>query len=164
MDQQKITILYCRLSNEDSADGESNSIANQRTVLSRYATEQGFTNIKILVDDGYTGTNFNRPAVKEGLELVKQGLVGCWIVKNMSRFGRDYLQVGQYTELFFPSYDVRFIAVNDGVDSDKGDNDFTPIRNLFNDFYAKDTSKKSLRNLEGKRHKRKTHEPPALRL
>ncbi|MCD8045432.1 MAG: DUF4368 domain-containing protein [Clostridiales bacterium] len=142
MDQQKITILYCRLSNEDSADGESNSIANQRTVLSRYAAEQGFTNIKILVDDGYTGTNFNRPAVKEGLELVEQGLVGCWIVKDMSRFGRDYLQVGQYTELFFPSYDVRFIAVNDGVDSDKGDNDFTPIRNLFNDFYAKDTSKK----------------------
>ena len=94
------------------------------------------------MDDGYTGTNFNRPGVQEGLDLVEQGLVGTWIVKDMSRFGRDYLQVGKYTELVFPSYDVHFIAVNDGVDSEKGDNDFTPFRNLFNDFYAKDTSKK----------------------
>ena len=142
LDQQKITILYCRLSNEDSMDGESNSIQNQRTILSRYAADHGFTNTRILVDDGYTGTNFDRPGVQEGLSLVEQGLVGTWIVKDMSRFGRDYLQVGRYTELVFPSYDVRFIAVNDGVDSAKGDNDFTPFRNLFNDFYAKDTSKK----------------------
>ena len=142
MDQQKITILYCRLSNEDALDGESNSIANQRAILTRYAAERGFTNTRILVDDGYTGTNFNRPGVQEGLSLVEQGLVGVWIVKDMSRFGRDYLQVGRYTEIVFPSYDVRFIAVNDGVDSERGDNDFTPFRNLFNDFYAKDTSKK----------------------
>ena len=142
VDQQKITILYCRLSNEDALDGESNSIANQRAILTRYAAERGFTNTRILVDDGYTGTNFNRPGVQEGLSLVEQGLVGTWIVKDMSRFGRDYLQVGRYTEIVFPSYDVRFIAVNDGVDSERGDNDFTPFRNLFNDFYAKDTSKK----------------------
>ena len=142
VDQQKITILYCRLSNEDALDGESNSIANQRAILTRYAAERGFTNMRILVDDGYTGTNFNRPGVQEGLSLVEQGLVGTWIVKDMSRFGRDYLQVGRYTEIVFPSYDVRFIAVNDGVDSERGDNDFTPFRNLFNDFYAKDTSKK----------------------
>lgn len=142
MDQQKITILYCRLSNEDALDGESNSVANQRAILTRYAADHGFTNIRILVDDGYTGTNFNRPAVQEGLTLVEQGLVGTWIVKDMSRFGRDYLQVGRYTEIVFPSYDIRFIAVNDGVDSARGDNDFTPFRNLFNDFYAKDTSKK----------------------
>ena len=142
VDQQKITILYCRLSNEDALDGESNSIANQRAILTRYAAERGFTNTRILVDDGYTGTNFNRPGVQEGLSLVEQGLVGVWIVKDMSRFGRDYLQVGRYTEIVFPSYDVRFIAVNDGVDSERGDNDFTPFRNLFNDFYAKDTSKK----------------------
>ena len=142
VDQQKITILYCRLSNEDALDGESNSIANQRSILTRYAAERGFTNIRVLVDDGYTGTNFNRPGVQEGLSLVEQGLVGTWIVKDMSRFGRDYLQVGRYTEIVFPSYDVRFIAVNDGVDSERGDNDFTPFRNLFNDFYAKDTSKK----------------------
>ena len=142
VDQQKITILYCRLSNEDALDGESNSISNQRNILTRFAADRGFTNIRILVDDGYTGTNFNRPGVQEGLSLVEQGLVGTWIVKDMSRFGRDYLQVGRYTEIVFPSYDVRFIAVNDGVDSERGDNDFTPFRNLFNDFYAKDTSKK----------------------
>ena len=142
VDQQKITILYCRLSNEDTLDGESNSVQNQRNILTRYAADHGFTNTRILVDDGYTGTNFNRPGVQEGLSLVEQGLVGTWIVKDMSRFGRDYLQVGRYTEIVFPSYDVRFIAVNDGVDSERGDNDFTPFRNLFNDFYAKDTSKK----------------------
>lgn len=142
VDQQKITILYCRLSNEDALDGESNSIANQRNILTRFAADHGFTNTHILVDDGYTGTNFNRPGVQEGLSLVEQGLVGTWIVKDMSRFGRDYLQVGRYTEIVFPSFDVRFIAVNDGVDSERGDNDFTPFRNLFNDFYAKDTSKK----------------------
>lgn len=142
VDQQKITILYCRLSNEDLVDGESNSIANQRSILSSYAASHGFTNTKVLVDDGYTGTNFNRPGVQEGLALVEQGLVSTWIVKDMSRFGRDYLQVGRFTEIVFPSYDVRFIAVNDAVDSAKGDNDFTVIRNVFNDFYAKDTSKK----------------------
>ena len=142
MDQQKITILYCRLSNEDALDSESNSITNQRDILLRYASDHGFTNTRILVDDGYTGTNFNRPGVQEGLSLVEQGLVGTWIVKDMSRFGRDYLLVGQYTEIVFPSYDVRFIAVNDGVDSARGTDDFTPIRNVFNDFYAKDTSKK----------------------
>ena len=142
MDQQKITILYCRLSNEDLVDGESNSIANQRSILSSYAASHGFTNTKVLVDDGYTGTNINRPGVREGLALVEQGLVGTWIVKDTSRFGRDYLQVGRFTEIVFPSYDVRFIAVNDAVDSAKGDNDFTVIRNVFNDFYAKDTSKK----------------------
>ena len=142
VDQQKITILYCRLSNEDLVDGESNSIANQRSILGSYAASHGFTNTRVLVDDGYTGTNFNRPGVQEGLALVEQGLVGTWIVKDMSRFGRDYLQVGRFTEIVFPSYDVRFIAVNDAVDSAKGDNDFTVIRNVFNDFYAKDTSKK----------------------
>ena len=142
VDQQKITILYCRLSNEDLVDGESNSIANQRSILSSYAASHGFTNTRVLVDDGYTGTNFNRPGVQEGLALVEQGLVGTWIVKDMSRFGRDYLQVGRFTEIVFPSYDVRFIAVIDAVDSAKGDNDFTVIRNVFNDFYAKDTSKK----------------------
>ena len=99
VDQQKITILYCRLSNEDSLDGESNSIANQRDILTRFAADHGFTNTRILVDDGYTGTNFNRPGVQEGLALVEQGLVGTWIVKDMSRFGRDYLQVGRYTDV-----------------------------------------------------------------
>ena len=132
LDQQKITILYCRLSNEDALDGESNSIQNQKEFLTRYAAEHGYTNLKILVDDGYTGTNFDRPGVQEGFALVKQGLVGCWLVKDLSRFGRDYLTVGQYTDIIFPSYDVRFVAVNDGVDSERGDSDgFAAIRNLF---------------------------------
>ena len=139
LDQQKITIIYCRLSVEDikeDAKGgkadESNSIQNQKEYLTRYAKDHGYTNLKILVDDGYTGTNFNRPGVQEGFELVKQGLVGCWLVKDLSRFGRDYLTVGQYTDIIFPSYDVRFIAVNDGVDSERGDSEgMAAIRNLF---------------------------------
>ena len=91
----------------------------------------------------YTGTNFQRPGVQEGFELVKQGLVGCWLCKDLSRFGRDYLTVGQYTDIIFPSYDVRFIAVNDGVDSQRGDGEgFAAIRNLFNEWYPRDTSKK----------------------
>ena len=116
---------------------------SQREYLTRYARDHGYTNLKILVDDGYTGTNFNRPGVQEGFELVKQGLVGCWLVKDLSRFGRDYLTVGQYTDIIFPSYDVRFIAVNDGVDSNWGDSEgFAAIRNLFNEWYPRDTSKK----------------------
>ena len=142
VEQQKMTILYCRLSNEDALDGESNSIANQKDILTKYAQDHGFTNTRTLVDDGYSGTNFNRPGIQEALSLVERGLVDTFIVKDMSRFGRDYLQVGNYTELVFPSHDVRFIAVNDGVDSAKGDNEFTPFRNLFNDFYSRDTSKK----------------------
>ena len=95
------------------------------------------------MDDGYTGTNFNRPGVQEGFDPVKQGLVGCWLVKDLSRFGRDYLTVGQYTDIIFPSYDVRFIAVNDGVDSERGDSEgMAAIRNLFNEWYPRDTSKK----------------------
>lgn len=142
MNQQQITALYCRLSNEDDLEGESNSIQNQRALLQHYADTHGFTNTRFFVDDGYTGTNFNRPAMQEMLSLVEAGQVGTIIVKDMSRFGRDYLQVGQYTEIVFPSCNVRFIAVNDGVDSDRGQDDFTPVRNLFNDFYARDTSKK----------------------
>lgn len=150
LDQQKLTIIYCRLSVEDikeDAKGnradESNSIQNQKEYLTRYAKDHGYTNLKILVDDGYTGTNFNRPGVQEGFELVKQGLVGCWLCKDLSRFGRDYLTVGQYTDIIFPSYDVRFIAVNDGVDSERGDSEgMAAIRNLFNEWYPRDTSKK----------------------
>ena len=103
--------IYARRSPEDRAnrqnlfrgDGVSDSIETQRSILSRYAADHNFTNIRILVDDGYTGTNFNRPGVQEGLSLVEQGLVGTWIVKDMSRFGRDYLQVGRYTEIVFPA-------------------------------------------------------------
>jgi site-specific DNA recombinase len=138
----KYTILYGRLSQEDERDGESNSIQNQRLMLEKYATDNGFENILFLSDDGYSGTNFNRPAWKELMKLVENDEVATIIVKDMSRLGRDYLLVGQYTEMIFPSYGVRFIAVNNNVDSLYGDNDFTPFVNLFNDFYAKDTSRK----------------------
>jgi site-specific DNA recombinase len=139
---QKYTILYGRLSQEDERDGESNSIQNQRLMLEKYAADNGFENILFLSDDGYSGTSFNRPAWKELMKMVENDEVATIIVKDMSRLGRDYLLVGQYTEMIFPSYGVRFIAVNNNVDSLYGDNDFTPFVNLFNDFYAKDTSRK----------------------
>ena len=129
--QEKYTILYGRLSQEDEREGESNSIQNQRMMLEKYAVDNGFTNLKFLYDDGYSGTNFNRPAWKEVMELVESDQVSTLIVKDMSRLGRDYLLVGQYTEMIFPSYGVRFIAVNNNVDSLYGDNDFTPFVNLF---------------------------------
>ena len=150
MDQQRITALYCRLSNEDDLEGESNSISNQRAILLKYAQDHVFRNTQFFVDDGYTGTNFNRPAMQELLSLVEAGQVGTIIVKDLSRFGRDYLQVGQYLEMDFPMQNVRFIAINDGVDSAKGDDDFTPVRSLFNDFYAKDTSRKVRAVLQAK--------------
>ncbi|MGE5630173.1 MAG: recombinase family protein [Caulobacteraceae bacterium] len=139
---QKYTILYARLSQEDDREGESNSIQNQRMMLEKYAADNGFENTLFLSDDGYSGTNFDRPAWNELMKLVENGEVATIIIKDMSRLGRNYLLVGQYTEMVFPSYGIRFIAVNNNVDSLHGDNDFTPFMNLFNDFYAKDTSRK----------------------
>ena len=146
--QDKYTILYGRLSQEDmlkksGAEDDSNSIQNQRLLLEKYAKEKGFPNTKFIYDDGYSGTNFRRPGWNEVMELVESDQVATIIVKDMSRLGREYLQVGQYTELIFPSYGIRFIAVNDGVDSlYESTNDFVPFRNLMNEFYAKDCSKK----------------------
>ena len=137
-----ITALYARLSQEDALDGESNSIANQRKILLKYATDNGFPNPTFFIDDGVSGVTFDRPGWNEMIRLAEAGKVQTVIVKDMSRMGRDYLKVGYYTESFFAERDIRYIAINDGVDSDKGDNDFTPFRNLFNDFYARDTSKK----------------------
>ena len=137
-----ITALYARLSQEDALDGESNSIANQKKILLKYATDNGFSNPLFFIDDGVSGVTFDRPGWNEMIRLAEQGKVKTVIVKDMSRMGRDYLKVGYYTESFFAERDIRYIAINDGVDSDKGDNDFTPFRNLFNDFYARDTSKK----------------------
>ncbi|MBQ7670191.1 MAG: recombinase family protein [Clostridia bacterium] len=137
-----ITALYCRLSRDDGMDKESNSIENQKKLLTSFAKEHGFGNIRIYVDDGYTGTNFNRPDVQRLFQDIEDGFVSTLIVKDMSRLGREYLQVGYYTEQFFPDHDVRFIAVNDGVDSINEDNDFVPIRNVFNELYAKDISRK----------------------
>lgn len=138
----KYTILYARLSQDDGSQGESNSISNQRLILEKYAKDNGFENLKFLFDDGYSGTNFNRPAFKELMELVENDEVATIIVKDMSRFGREYLEVGRYTEIVFPNYDVRFIAIGDGIDSLYGNDDFTPIKNIFNELYAKDCSRK----------------------
>ena len=137
-----ITALYARLSQEDALDGESNSIANQKKILLKYAEDNGFPNPTFFIDDGVSGVTFDRPGWNEMICLAEVGKVKTVIVKDMSRMGRDYLKVGYYTESFFAEHDIRYIAINDGVDSDKGDNDFTPFRNLFNDFYARDTSKK----------------------
>ena len=145
--QEKHTILYGRLSQEDmqktNRKDDSNSIQNQRLLLEKYAADHGFENTRFIYDDGYSGTNFNRPGWQEFLKLMDAGKVETLIVKDMSRLGREYLQVGQYTELIFPSNGIRFIAVNDGVDSlYESTNDFTPFRNIMNEFYAKDCSKK----------------------
>ena len=137
-----ITALYARLSQEDALDGESNSIANQKKILLKYAMDNGFPNPTFFIDDGVSGVTFDRPGWNEMIRISEAGKVKTVIVKDMSRMGRDYLKVGYYTESFFAERDIRYIAINDGVDSDKGDNEFTPFRNLFNDFYARDTSKK----------------------
>lgn len=139
----KITAIYCRLIRDDELTGDSNSIVNQKAILKRYAKEQGFKNIQVFVDDGYSGANFNRPDWKRMIELVENDKVGIILAKDMSRIGRNYLEVGIYTEMLFPEHDVRFIAVNSGVDSaNQQDNDFTPFLNIINEFYAKDSSKK----------------------
>ena len=138
-----ITACYERLSQEDNAEGESNSIATQKKILERYCKEHGYTAIRHYdEDDGYSGTNFDRPGFQKMLADIKAGKIARVIVKDMSRFGRDYLQVGMFTDVLFPSLGVHFVAVNDGVDSTRGDNEFAAIRNIFNEMYARDTSKK----------------------
>lgn len=152
----RITALYERLSRDDEMQGESNSITNQKKYLEDYAVQHGFGNIQHFSDDGYSGTNFNRPAFNSLLTEIEAGRVGTVIVKDMSRFGRNYLQVGFYTEMMFPKKNVRFIAVNNGVDSaNPADNDFTPFLNIMNEWYIRDSSRKvttvlRARGMEGK--------------
>ena len=139
----KITALYCRLSRDDESQGDSNSIKNQKTILQKYADDNGFANTEFFVDDGYSGTNFDRPDWQRLLSQVEEGNISTVIVKDMSRLGRDYLKVGYYTEVLFPGSDIRFIAINNNVDSaNQQDSDFTPFLNIINEWYAKDTSKK----------------------
>ena len=140
--QNLITALYPRLSHEDELQGESNSISNQKRILETYAKQNGFTNLCWYTDDGYSGANFQRPGFQAMLADIEAGKVGTVIVKDMSRLGRNYLQVGMYTEMLFPQKGVRFIAINDGVDSAQGENDFAPLRNIFNEWLVRDTSKK----------------------
>lgn len=140
---EKITALYGRLSRDDELVGDSNSIVNQKEMLAKYAKEHGFTNTAFYIDDGFSGTNFNRPDFQRMMSDAEEGKIATIIVKDMSRFGRDYIMVGYYTEIYFPNSDIRFIAINDQVDTVSAtDNDFTPFKNIMNEWYAKDTSKK----------------------
>lgn len=163
MASQKYTILYGRLSQEDDRAGDSNSIVNQRLLLERYAETNGFENTLFLADDGYSGTNFERPSWKKVIELIEADEVETLIVKDMSRLGREYLQVGQLTELYLPTKGVRFIAINDGVDSlVESSTDFNPIRNWANELHAKDTSKKvrAVKKMQAERGERLGGRPP----
>ena len=137
-----ITAIYCRLSRDDGTETESNSIGNQKKMLTQKAKELGLTNTKYYVDDGYTGTNFNRPAFQELLDDIEMGYISVVIVKDLSRLGRDYVSVGHYTDNYFPEHNIRFIAVNDMVDSDEGENEIAPFKNVMNEMYARDISRK----------------------
>ena len=139
---EKITALYCRLSRDDEQLGESNSIKNQKSILSKYAKDNNFINTKFFVDDGYSGTSFTRPAFMELMELAEQGHIGTIIVKDHSRLGRNRLIVGQLLEEDFVRLNIRYIAIMDNIDTDKGLNDFLPIQDWFNEMHAKNTSKK----------------------
>lgn len=142
LESDKITALYCRLSRDDELSGESNSITNQKSILSKYAKENNFQNIKFFVDDGYSGTTFTRPAFMEIMELAEQGKIGTIIVKDHSRLGRNRLVVGQLLEEDFVRLNIRYIAIMDNIDSSKGLNDFLPIQDWFNEMHAKNTSQK----------------------
>lgn len=161
--QEKYTVLYARLSQDDGREGESNSISNQRLLLEGYADTHGFENTLFLADDGYSGTNFDRPSWREIEDMIEAGEVATLIVKDMSRLGRNYLMVGQLTEMYFPEKGVRFIAINDSVDSlVAGSDDFNGIRNWFNEQHARDTSKKvrAVKKLQAERGERMGGKPP----
>ena len=148
--QYKISALYARLSSDDELQGDSNSIIHQKQILEEYAATNGLGNCQFYVDDGYSGTNFDRPDFQRMIEDIENQIVGTVIVKDLSRLGRNYYQVGYYTEKFFPEHDVRFISICDNVDSINGTNEFAPFHNLINDFYAKDIAKKQKAVIESK--------------
>ncbi len=158
-----VTALYARLSKDDDLVGDSNSIVHQKEILAKYAKEHGFTNIEFYVDDGFSGTNFNRPDFQRMMADAEEGKISTVIVKDMSRFGRDYIMVGYYTEIYFSNLDIRFIAINDNVDSNiQTENDLTPFKNVFNEWYARDTSKKirAVFRAKGNSGKHLTTNPP----
>ncbi len=134
--------LYCRLSRDDNMDSESNSIQNQRKILQKAAKDKGYTDTVFFVDDGITGTTMKRPGFQKMLTAIEAGYISAVFVKDLSRLGRNYIGVGKLTEEFFPLHDIRLVAVSDGVDSDEGEDDFTPFKNIMNEYYAKDISKK----------------------
>ena len=138
----KITALYCRLSKDDLLQGESNSITNQKAILKKYADDNGFNNTVFYVDDGISGTTFDREGFKSMMSDIEAGKVSTVITKDLSRLGRDYLKTGEYIEIIFPDYDVRYIAINDNVDTFKSENELLAFKNIFNDWYARDCYKK----------------------
>ena len=146
------TALYCRLSKDDDQSGESISIGTQRAILEDYCRERGYPIHKVYIDDGYSGTNFNRPGFQELLDDVERGVVNLVITKDLSRLGRDYIMTGYYSEIYFPSKGVRYIAVADNFDSLKNDNDIAPFKNILNDMYARDISRK-IKNAKRQRAK-----------
>ncbi len=152
LNNDKITALYCGLSKDDGTNNESMSISTQKTMLKDYAKRNGFLNCQFYVDDGYSGTNYDRPAFRQLIEDIQDGEVSTLITKDLSRLGRNYLETGTYIEVFFPNHNVRYIAINDGVDSiDNAQMDITPFRNIINEMYAKDTSRKIKSALHARR-------------
>ena len=144
--------VYCRLSKDDDQSGESISIGTQRAILEDYCREWGYPIHRVYIDDGYSGTNFNRPGFQELLDDVERGAVNLLITKDLSRLGRDYIMTGYYSEIYFPSKGVRYIAVADNFDSLKNDNDIAPFKNILNDMYARDISRK-IKNAKRQRAK-----------
>lgn len=145
LSNQKITALYCRISLDDGSQNESMSISNQKLLLKDYAEKNGMPRYEYYVDDGYTGRNFNRPSFKRLIADIEAGKIGCVITKDLSRLGRNYIEAGSYIEIFFPKHNVRYIAVTDGVDSlTRQEMDITPFKNILNDMYSRDISKKVL--------------------
>lgn len=150
--KEYIAGLYCRLSKDDDLRGESLSIGTQRSILTDYCEAEGLKVYKVYVDDGFSGLNFERPGFKEMLADIDSGLINMVITKDLSRLGRDYIMTGYYSEIFFPMCDVRYVAVSDNYDSLKSDNDIAPFKNILNDMYAKDISKK-IKNAKRQRAK-----------
>ena len=136
---KKITLgtaaLYCRLSRDDNMDNESNSIKNQKKILQKAAKDKGYSDTIFFVDDGITGTTMKRPGFQKMITAIEAGYISAVFVKDLSRLGRNYIEVGKLTEEFFPLHDVRLVAVSDGVDSDEGEDDFTPFKNIMNEYY-----------------------------
>lgn len=134
--------IYCRLSKDDELDGESASVSNQRELLENHCKSQGWTVVQVFQDDGYTGLNINRPGLQSLLQAVEKGMINLVITKDLSRLGRNYLETGHLTEDFFPRHGVRYIALNDNIDTNRDMNDIAPFKNILNEYYSKDISKK----------------------
>jgi DNA invertase Pin-like site-specific DNA recombinase len=151
---------YLRLSRDDNLDGESYSIGNQKQLLMKVAKDMGYTKLRVHIDDGISGVTMDRPGFMEMIEEIDSGIGSAVFVKDMSRLGRNYLQVGYYTDDFFPEHDIRLVAVSDGIDSDEGENEIAPIKNVFNEWYSRDISRKRRYSIRVKGNSGKPLGPP----